>query len=778
MSVDGSEGLLSGESPSNAELLLGDAGKNFVQTKLQTVGPAEAIAEIQSRGAIQDGRCRPLLGLLDHLGVSRAEAHREVMKRAIDALLKRIPSLPQDTLLRLLEETFFYVGIAELRAVPLAVLQRLHPVPKNFLQQLASDRDLFWELPTQVQRQIWEQNRKLLQSQALSLVAAYTYETATWMSGLDIDATLPDNFECYHFYQSLSNEQNKGKNAIVSGDISPGDASTISPSTRKGMPQLNRRSLRNGSAALRRLVSMVGSSAVLYRGIVDICVAQYRDSDSDYVGMKEAALCALRSQLLMALHDAEEVTICATEPCYKLVWILDACLREHDITPIHIKEIRKIMKPYETSELRKQSRKSHVTGNRRSRSTGGQKVVISTASETASGTGTFGSAIFDQGFDNDAESAGVPGAATAVDDPSRHLGAAGMVLRDPAACHLLLHRILRTLENCVRKQNVPSQDKDLIFLTRLLSLAVEVRSMLRERTFFFPDASSDILTKLYPSIASLILETELREVDEPLGPGSEEEEKILSGTTATSELVQMLEQNEISRRIVQVYVLERLAKGDLLSAQPALASIARSLTNLSNEVISEFAPFAFTLARRMTVLFASGRVKTSSAAWRMAVDAILIRLVDSETEVHEEVLRLLLSAVADLEPKRLGQCLVACLKNSQHSRNICRKRGIRISDLPPYNHGYLEPDRLYSGTSSFINEESECIGDQAGEDADFCGYAYEVDEDSKFKPSKNGDGVHTTYSLFLKYKPELSEEVAPELFKYLNSFGNGGYECK
>lgn len=65
----------------------------------------------------------------------------------------------------------------------------------------------------------------------------------------------------------------------------------------------------------------------LAQGIVELCVARYRDSESPYVGMRDAALCTLRCQLLMALHDAGETDLCQKEPCHKLAWTLDACLK-------------------------------------------------------------------------------------------------------------------------------------------------------------------------------------------------------------------------------------------------------------------------------------------------------------------------------------------------------------------------------------------------------------------------------------------------------------------
>jgi hypothetical protein len=52
------------------------------------------------------------------------------------------------------QASFPYIGIADLRAVPLAVLDRLQPVPATFLKQLAGDKELFVELPAGVQRQV------------------------------------------------------------------------------------------------------------------------------------------------------------------------------------------------------------------------------------------------------------------------------------------------------------------------------------------------------------------------------------------------------------------------------------------------------------------------------------------------------------------------------------------------------------------------------------------------------------------------------------------------
>ena len=102
---------------------------------------------------MQNRRCAPLVQLLDQLGVTRAEAHRAVLDAAKARLLALVPRLPPDALVALLSACFPYVGLPELREVPLAVLGQLRPVPPTFLKQLATDKDLFADLPPAVQRE-------------------------------------------------------------------------------------------------------------------------------------------------------------------------------------------------------------------------------------------------------------------------------------------------------------------------------------------------------------------------------------------------------------------------------------------------------------------------------------------------------------------------------------------------------------------------------------------------------------------------------------------------
>lgn len=68
------------DSGAQAPRLIGARGQEFVQSTLSTTDPVSAIQEIQTKGALQDPHCAPLLGLLDQLGLPRAEAHRHVLQ--------------------------------------------------------------------------------------------------------------------------------------------------------------------------------------------------------------------------------------------------------------------------------------------------------------------------------------------------------------------------------------------------------------------------------------------------------------------------------------------------------------------------------------------------------------------------------------------------------------------------------------------------------------------------------------------------------------------------
>ncbi len=72
---------------------------------------------------------------------------------------------------------------------------------------------------------------------------------------------------------------------------------------------------------------------------------------------------------------------------------------------------------------------------------------------------------------------------------------------------------LRRLEALVAGEGSPAADADLVFLTRLLQLAVACRAMLRERAYAFAPASPELLHTFYPLLMAAMVEAELHDAD-------------------------------------------------------------------------------------------------------------------------------------------------------------------------------------------------------------------------------------------------------------------------
>ncbi len=84
----------------------------------------------------------------------RMDTHRAVLEAAKRKLSEMMKSMSPESLQLLLACSFPYVGVPELRDIPLAVLAQLQPVPPDFLLQLSKDKELFADLPSTVQIQV------------------------------------------------------------------------------------------------------------------------------------------------------------------------------------------------------------------------------------------------------------------------------------------------------------------------------------------------------------------------------------------------------------------------------------------------------------------------------------------------------------------------------------------------------------------------------------------------------------------------------------------------
>lgn len=146
------------------------------------------------------------------------------------------------------------------------------------------------------------------------------------------------------------------------------------------------------------------------------------------------------------------------------------------------------------------------------------------------------------------------------------------------------------------------------------------------------------------------------------------------------------------------------------------------------------------------------KIKIDSNLWHVAVEKILLPLVDSETEAHKEIIFMLMAAAPKLEISRLGKYLDSCIELSSRSRQLHADRALEESALPPRE--YLGLD-----SSSFKNPAHRYDDNEQNE--------YD-DEGYMVGDSQSGDGVRGTYTRIFSKHPDLGKPgIAPMLKAYL-----------
>ena len=152
----------------------------------------------------------------------------------------------------MLEKTFPYISIEELSPVPLAVMMRMRVVKSKFLVELARHDALYDKCPMKIKRQIWAIDSTLFRKQVLPVVEPYV-----------------SNVHCLD---------------------SPANELWV-------LPLDGPRERRRASSTIASLLAFVDKSLSLYHSLLAICRSLYRDNG-------DPLLCALRADVLMALHDA------------------------------------------------------------------------------------------------------------------------------------------------------------------------------------------------------------------------------------------------------------------------------------------------------------------------------------------------------------------------------------------------------------------------------------------------------------------------------------------
>jgi hypothetical protein len=153
----GGEGA-GGEEAKTEDVAVGVHGGQLLLQEISTApDPRAAIRQFAAGNALKTPSIAPAQEMLDLMDFSRCDQHTLILSQLKSRMLARIPGLPVDKQLALLNKCFKYISIPELRDLPLAIFSNLPKIPSSYLVQFAltENKELFMELPISVKRQVW-----------------------------------------------------------------------------------------------------------------------------------------------------------------------------------------------------------------------------------------------------------------------------------------------------------------------------------------------------------------------------------------------------------------------------------------------------------------------------------------------------------------------------------------------------------------------------------------------------------------------------------------------
>ena len=233
---------------------MGIVGAERLKSELSTSNPRDVIKRWHSEHSLKVSvSSQAPLEFLDALGVSRADAYGSLTTHLREQLISQLSELSSAQLDVLLEQTFPFISMEELQAVPFAVMSKHPHIPSRYLTELASNKKLYAELPIAIKRQIWQRNTPLFEAELRPLFAQYCTAVRSTESG---------------------------------SNLSPKDAAVL-------------RKKRASHGSIVHLAELIGSSSTLYSTCVNFLRQEYSTT-------RDPTLCDLRTDLLGCAHQVHK----------------------------------------------------------------------------------------------------------------------------------------------------------------------------------------------------------------------------------------------------------------------------------------------------------------------------------------------------------------------------------------------------------------------------------------------------------------------------------------
>jgi len=144
----------------------GKGGKSLEANLNSTSAPLDVIADFQKAHRLGSmfGRLEPALSFLQSLDGDKSGSlhglHALVMENVRSVLKNKLGHASQEKLLELLELTFAFIRVPDLKMVPLMALSQLKEIPDKYIKALTNQkwRNILPELPTSVRQKAWVMN--------------------------------------------------------------------------------------------------------------------------------------------------------------------------------------------------------------------------------------------------------------------------------------------------------------------------------------------------------------------------------------------------------------------------------------------------------------------------------------------------------------------------------------------------------------------------------------------------------------------------------------------
>eukprot|EP01091_Cochliopodium_minus_P020018 TRINITY_DN8610_c0_g1_i1.p1 TRINITY_DN8610_c0_g1~~TRINITY_DN8610_c0_g1_i1.p1 ORF type:complete len:742 (-),score=231.36 TRINITY_DN8610_c0_g1_i1:82-2307(-) len=272
----------------DSKYLIGEIGKEYIKDQLASETPHKFISAFQKNNALKEEYSKesiPVMNFVDLLEIKRSELYSSLMQTMKKNLLNMINHSSKEKLTELLTATFPYLGYDELKEIPFAAMKKLGVVPPNILKSLQKDTKLQNFCPLEVKRQIWQVDDGLFRQQVFPIISSFLRNDKV------------DSF----FYEI--------------------ELQTTEP-----------KEIRNNTESIQKLAEFVGDSILLYNNLLHLLRTLFNDTGDPH-------FCALRSGVLMSMHDKDN-PIVDKDPCHEFAWIMDAYIRDNELSTRQIKEIQ------------------------------------------------------------------------------------------------------------------------------------------------------------------------------------------------------------------------------------------------------------------------------------------------------------------------------------------------------------------------------------------------------------------------------------------------------